>query len=421
MHCTDSSVGMNNGIMDSTALYCICCHCVQEAFQSTSVAFILDYPHTVSSCEDQTPQKGEGESKKGEVEEENEEGRVEGESEEGKVKGESEEGRVEGESEEGRVEGENEEGKGENREEKEEEGKKEKPGDEGESKGGEDESGTATLATGAPTAPAQAQAASSDSGQQSPEELAHAASLYLKYGATLDFCAQKEVRVIVAGCYANTGAAILARSAPSLPSTQIIAAPSLAERQARSIIGTRLGLNTADIQQVCVWGRTCGHVLVDASSAVVRHFQGAITGPNPFSLPIQRCEFEREWLERELQLEVERRHRGGRGAARLSEAMGVAELMRLWWRGGERKEEEEEERSVVDLTSCELPDCSSLHCSPSPWQPVGVVSDGDCYGFPKGVVCSVPARCVEGEWKVVKGIQLSEEMEVATQHYTTTL
>ena len=257
---------MNNGIMDSIALYCICCHCVQEAFQSTSVAFILDYPHTVSSCEDQTPQKGEGESKKGEgegeneegrVEGENEEGRVEGENEEGRVEGESEEGRVEGESEEGRVEGENEEGKGENREEKEEEGKKEKPGDEGESKG-EDESGTATLATGAPIAPAQAQAASSDSGQQSSEELAHAASLYLKYGATLDFCAQKEVRVIVAGCYANTGAAILARSAPSLPSTQIIAAPSLAERQARSIIGTRLGLNTADIQQVCVWAGPVG-------------------------------------------------------------------------------------------------------------------------------------------------------------------
>lgn len=295
----------------------MCCLHVQEGFQSASVAFILDYPYTVNTHEEQTQGRGEGES---------------------------------------------EEGMGENEEEKGEEGKGEEPGDEGEGRGGggESESGTATLGTEAPTAPVPT--VSSDGGQQSSsggslEELASAASLYHKYGATLDFCAQKEVRVIVAGCYANTGAAILARSAPSLPSTQIIAASSLAERQARSVIGTRLGLNTADIQQVCVWGRTCGDVLVDASSAVVQHFQGAITGPGPFSLPIQRCVFEREWVEREFQLAVRRRHRGGRGAARLSEAMGVAELMRLWWKSGEGKEmdeHEEEERSVVDLTKCDL-------------------------------------------------------------------
>ena len=81
-------------------------------------------------------------------------------------------------------------------------------------------------------------------------DLLAAASLYHKYGATLNFCAQKDVRVVVAGCYANAGAAVIARSAPSLPPGLIIAAPCLAARQAQSAIAGKLGLNTADIEQV---------------------------------------------------------------------------------------------------------------------------------------------------------------------------
>ena len=51
------------------------------------------------------------------------------------------------------------------------------------------------------------------------------------------------------------------------------------------------------------------------------------------------------------------------------------------------------------------------------WCPVGVVSDGNCYGFPVGVVCSVPVRSEDGEWKVVQGIELTPEIQViVTRH-----
>ena len=43
---------------------------------------------------------------------------------------------------------------------------------------------------------------------------------------------------------------------------------------------------------------------------------------------------------------------------------------------------------------------------------MGVVSDGDCYGFPVGVVCSVPVRSEGGEWKVVQGIELTPAIQV---------
>ena len=80
--------------------------------------------------------------------------------------------------------------------------------------------------------------------------LVKAVTLYRKYGRTLDFCSQKSVRVIVSGRFSNLGAAIIARSATSIPRTNIIAAPCLTEQRAKSIIARRLKLNTADIEQV---------------------------------------------------------------------------------------------------------------------------------------------------------------------------
>ena len=83
-----------------------------------------------------------------------------------------------------------------------------------------------------------------------------------------------------------------------------------------------------------MWGRCGGEdVTIDADSAVVRHFPGAIVGPDPFSLPIQRCLFERDWLEGVLTEEVRRSGVGagcGRGGV-MSEAVAVAELVKKWW------------------------------------------------------------------------------------------
>ena len=163
------------------------------------------------------------------------------------------------------------------------------------------------------------------------DDLCSAASLYVKYGAALDIYAHKEVRVIVAGRFGNVGAALLSRFAPSLPSAHIISAASQAEQNARSIIATTLGVNTADVRQVCIWGQTCGDVLVDASSAKVQHFNGAVTGPDPFFLPIEQCIFEREWLGCKLQQLVQQRQQASIGVGVMSGANALSELMSIWW------------------------------------------------------------------------------------------
>ena len=80
--------------------------------------------------------------------------------------------------------------------------------------------------------------------------LTEAASLYNHYGAVLDFCADKSVKVIVSGRFSNLGAAVISRSAPSIPPAHIVAAACLVEQRAKSAIALRLTINTADVKQV---------------------------------------------------------------------------------------------------------------------------------------------------------------------------
>lgn len=74
---------------------------------------------------------------------------------------------------------------------------------------------------------------------------------YHNYAKGIDFITRKDVHIIVSGCHSNTGAAIIAKYASSIPRSKVIAAPCLVEQQARAILATKLHVNGADIDQVC--------------------------------------------------------------------------------------------------------------------------------------------------------------------------
>ena len=46
-----------------------------------------------------------------------------------------------------------------------------------------------------------------------------------------------------------------------------------------------------------------------------------------------------------------------------------------------------------------------------------MVSTGE-YGVTEGLVCSVPVRCVEGEWEVVRGLTLTPAIQVSDEMVT---
>ena len=226
-------------------------------------------------------------------------------------------------------------------------------------------------------------------------ELASAARLYHCYGATVDFCSQKDVRVIVCGRYANTGTALMARAVSSIDKSNFIASSCLAEQQARAIIANKLCLNAADIEKVAIWGRTCGDVFADLTQVRVKHYPGAVVGPDPYDLTLTRCVFDTDWLESEFTKLFKSRHtemEGYRreGGAALVEAVGLVKLARQWSEGSGDK-----------------------------WRCVGVASndpetEGEGYGVPVGVVFSQPVCLSDGKWRTVPKLAGSQKVKVHT-------
>ena len=210
-------------------------------------------------------------------------------------------------------------------------------------------------------------------------DLFQAARTYINYAGIMDFSAEKNVRVILIGPYANTGAALMAKTVSSIEKTQFIASPALAERQARSILASKLGVATSDIRQVGMWGSSEGHVVPDTTHTLVHHHQGSIVGPDDFSLPLRQCLFEQKWLKEDFQSLFESRHINsscyGNQGTYLAKAVVLANLMESWWLGD------------------------------GAWHSVGVVLEGEelalCY----------PCCCKDGKWERILNVEIGEEIK----------
>lgn len=226
------------------------------------------------------------------------------------------------------------------------------------------------------------------------KEVVSAATLFHKYTSSLELAAKKDVKVVVSGCFANTGAAVMATMSP-LPPSSFVASPCLAESQARAVLGNRLKLNSSNIQKVAIWGMTHGPVMVDSTFTRVSHYPGAIVGPDPFNLPLNRCEFDIKWLAQEFPKLVTIRHSQldsykEEGPA-MVESLGLAQLGHHWVLGAQ---------------------ATGSAPADQQWQSVGVVSDGTMYNIPKGLTCSVPCQCKEGKWELVPDLDLSQDIKV---------
>ena len=42
------------------------------------------------------------------------------------------------------------------------------------------------------------------------------------------------------------------------------------------------------------------------------------------------------------------------------------------------------------------------------WQSMGVISDGNSYGIPEGLIYSFPVRIENGDWKIVEGLGIDD-------------
>jgi malate dehydrogenase len=205
-------------------------------------------------------------------------------------------------------------------------------------------------------------------GMERKDLLAANAQIFTAQGKAMDAVASRNVRTLVVGNPANTNAYIAMKSAPSLPARQFTAMLRLDHNRALSQIAARTGKPVSAIEKLCVWG--------NHSPTMYADYRFATIGGASVKTMINDDAWNRDTFLPTV---------GKRGAAIIdarglssaaSAANAAIDHMRDWALGTQGK-----------------------------WTTMGVPSDGS-YGIPEGIMYGVPVTCANGEYEVIKGLEI---------------
>jgi malate dehydrogenase len=195
------------------------------------------------------------------------------------------------------------------------------------------------------------------------------AAIFGPQGAAIARSASAGVRVVVVGNPANTNALIAAGRADGVPRHRFSAMTRLDHNRARGILAAHLGVPVADVDGVTIWGNHSSTQYPDITRATV--------GGTPATDLVGA-----DWVRDSFIPRV-----SGRGAeiiaVRGSSSVGSAASAAI-----------DHLRDWVGGTPGES------------WTSAAIVSDGS-YGVPEGLVSSFPVRSVDGEWRIVDGIDVN--------------
>ena len=181
-------------------------------------------------------------------------------------------------------------------------------------------------------------------------------------GTALNDHAADDIRVLVVGNPANTNALIAANHAPDVPSSRFTAMTRLDHNRALAQLAAKTGAHVTDLDKVTIWGN---------HSATVK------------GQPITELLADRAWVEGDFIPTVAKRGAAiieARGASSAASAASAAiDHVRDWVKG------------VKGYS----------------WTSAAIMSDGS-YGVPEGIISSFPAISVDGEWKVVEGLEIDD-------------
>ena len=187
-------------------------------------------------------------------------------------------------------------------------------------------------------------------------------------GRAINDGAADDIRVLVVGNPANTNALIAASHAPDVPAARFTAMTRLDHNRGLSQLAHRVGAPVSSVTRLAIWGNHSATQYPDLSHALV---DGALV------------EVSQEWVEQEFIPTVAKRGaavieaRGSSSAA--SAASAAVDHIRDWVHG----------TAQGDWTSAALP------------------SDG-AYGVEEGLVSSFPVTSVDGQWRIVPGLDIDE-------------
>jgi len=190
-------------------------------------------------------------------------------------------------------------------------------------------------------------------------------------GAAINAVAADDIKVLVVGNPANTNALIAANHAPDVPSSRFTAMTRLDHNRALAQLAAKTGAHVTDLDKVTIWGNHSSTQYPDLTHATVK------------GQPITELLADRAWVEDDFIPTVAKRGAAiieARGASSAASAASAAiDHVRDWVKG------------VKGYS----------------WTSAAIMSDGS-YGVPEGIISSFPAISVDGEWKVVEGLEIDD-------------
>jgi malate dehydrogenase len=195
-------------------------------------------------------------------------------------------------------------------------------------------------------------------------------AIFTVQGRALDEAASRDCRILVVGNPANTNAYIAMKSAPGLPKKNFTAMLRLDHNRALSQIAAKTGKPVEQIEKLAVWG--------NHSPTMYPDYRFATIGGQSVKAMIGDDAWNRDTFIPTV---------GKRGAA-IIEARGLSSAasaanaaidhMRDWMLGTNGR-----------------------------WVTMGIPSDGS-YGIPEDVMYGFPVTCANGEYTMVKGLEVDE-------------
>jgi malate dehydrogenase len=194
------------------------------------------------------------------------------------------------------------------------------------------------------------------------------AEIFSVQGKALNDHASRQVRVLVVGNPANTNALIALKNAPDLDPRQFCAMMRLDHNRSLAQLAEKTGSHVTDIKNMVVWGNHSSTQYPDIRFATVKgHAVPELV--------------EHDWYVNEFIPAVQQRGAAiinARGASSAASAASAAiDHVRDWVLGSAEKD----------------------------WVSMGVYSDGS-YGIAEGIVYSFPMTCGNGEYQVVRDLEI---------------
>jgi malate dehydrogenase len=206
-------------------------------------------------------------------------------------------------------------------------------------------------------------------GMERSDLLSANGGIFKPQGQAISANAKKNVKVLVVGNPANTNSLIAMHNAPNIDPRQFTAMTRLDHNRAVSQVAQKTGRPVTSVKKMTIWGNHSTTQYPDL-------FHAEVDGKNAAQLINDQ-----QWIEDTYIPTVAKRGaavikaRGSSSAA--SAANAALEHVRSWVQGTPAGD----------------------------WVSMAVPSDGS-YGVPEGLISSFPCTCVNGEYKIVQGLDI---------------